>query len=118
MLRDKGLNVLLFQILDSILLQDERYLGATPEGVTTGIRVYFIRWLVGVAREDMLDRVGVLGGGGRKRCDINLIRDKKRAVETKAECANEVSTSAFITFSLGGGKSVDNSLHTIRPMYL
>ena len=39
MLRDKGLNVLLFQVLDGILLQDERYFGTTLESVTARIRV-------------------------------------------------------------------------------
>ena len=117
MLRDKGLDVFLFQVLDGILFQDERYLGATLEGVTAGIRVHFKGWLVGIAREDMLNRVGILGGCGRKRRYVNLIRNEKRAVETKTECANKVSTGAFIAFSWGG-KSVDNSLHAIRPTYL
>jgi len=49
----------------------------------------------------MLDRVGVLGGGGRERHDIDLIRNEERAVEAKTECANEVSASTFIAFSLG-----------------
>src|SRR5258706_11297996 len=102
MLRDKGLDVLFFEVLDGFLLQDERYLGTTLEGVTAGIRVYFKRRLVGIAREDMLDGVGVLGGGGRKRRNVNLICNEERAVETKTECANEVSTSAFITFSWEG----------------
>src|SRR5258706_12412812 len=102
MLRDKGLDVLFFEVLDGFLLQDERYLGTTLEGVTAGIRVYFKRRLVGIAREDMLDGVGVLGGGGRKRGNANLIWNEGRAVETKTECANEGSTSAFLTFSWEG----------------
>ena len=54
----------------------------------------------------MLDGVRVLGGGGRKRCNVNLIRNEKRAVETNTECANEVSTSALITFSWGASQKV------------
>ena len=117
MLRDEGLDVLFFEVLDGFLLQDERYLGTTLEGVTAGIRVYFKCWLVGIAREDVLDRVGVFGGSGRKRRNVNLIRNEERAVKTKTECANEVSTSALITFSLED-KSVNDFRDSIRPTYL
>ena len=102
MLRDKCLDALFFEVLDGIVLQDERNLGTTLKGVTAGVGVYFKRWLVGIAGEDVLDRVGVLGSGGRERRDVNLICNEKGAVETKTECANEVATSAFITFGLEG----------------
>ena len=48
MLRDKDLNVLFFYVLNGILLQDERHLGTTLEGVTAetqtlGHRYYWRR---------------------------------------------------------------------------
>jgi len=49
-----------FGVLDGILLQDERDISTTLEGVAAGIRVDFKWWLVGIAGEDVLDRLGVL----------------------------------------------------------
>jgi hypothetical protein len=118
MLRDETLNALFFEVLDGVLLQNERNFGTPLEGVTARIRVDFKGWLIGVAREDMLDRLGVLGGGGRERRDIDLIRDQERAVKTKTKCTNEVPVSALVAF--GWKEQVSGFIlqHIVRATYL
>lgn len=106
MLRNEIPNVLFFKVLDGILFQDKGNLGTTLESVTTGIRVYFKRRLIGVAGEDVLDRVRVLSGGGRERRDVDLIRNEERAVEAETECTNEIAAAALVAFGLEN-KSMD-----------
>jgi len=99
-LRDEVPNVLFIEVLDGILLQDERDLSATLEDNAVGIRVDFKRWFIGIAGEGVLDRLGVLGSSGRGRRDIDLICNEEGAIETKSECTNEVSASALVAFGL------------------
>jgi hypothetical protein len=98
MLRDEVLNALFFEVLDGIVLQEKRNLGTTLESIAAGIRVDLKRRFIGVAGEDVLDRVGVLGSGRRERRDVDLIRDEERTVETKTECTNEIPGSTLLAF--------------------
>ena len=102
MLRDKVPNVLFFEVLDEILLQDERDPSTTLEGVTAGIRGrlhIMARWHCW-RRLAGLDGLGVLGSSGRERRDIDLICNEEGSIETKSECTSEVSASALVAFGL------------------
>jgi hypothetical protein len=66
------------------------------ESVSTRIREYLKRAILGGRTEDVLDRIRVFGCLRGNRRDIDAIRNEEATVKPETECTNEVARASTV----------------------